>query len=66
MSSKRRLRRKSCDGKVRHADSTAALAHIRGLIRNGGIGQFDAYRCKFCKGYHVGHRKNMTKLRHTS
>lgn len=56
MASKRRLRRKACTGKIRHADALAAFAHIRALFRSKGYqGHLNAYRCGFCGGYHVGH-----------
>ncbi len=66
MASKRRLRRKSCDGKVRHADAAGGLAHIGRLARSGSGGSMNVYRCQFCKGYHIGHRSKIMKLRHTS
>lgn len=51
MSSKRRLRRRSCGSKVRHKTAEfalLALRHTRGRDLN-------VYHCKFCGGYHVGH-----------
>jgi len=58
MASKRRLRRKSCTGKVRHPSDTAGKAHIDQLNRTRGYqGRMDVYRCKFCSGFHVGHSK---------
>lgn len=57
MSSKRAIRRRSCDGKIRHADQREALDHIAGLNRRKGFqGSMNAYRCDFCGGWHVGHR----------
>ena len=50
MSSKRRIRRRSCEGKIRHRDSFEATSHVKGL---GGF-PYHVYKCKFCKGYHVG------------
>lgn len=60
MSSKRHLRRKACEGKVRHESSAAAMRHIRSLRRQGDLytGPLNAYRCEFCRGYHIGHRIN--------
>lgn len=56
MSSKRRIRRKSCTGKHRFADQAAALAAIRALhARKGWQGLLTPYRCKFCNGFHFGH-----------
>lgn len=49
MASKRALRRRSCEGKVRHA--SAGAAHIAALKTPGT----HAYRCNFCGSYHVGH-----------
>lgn len=51
MASKRRLRRKACEGKRRHADEAGARvevakARVRGL---------HAYQCPHCSGWHVGH-----------
>lgn len=56
MASKRRLRRKECSSKVRHADVPAAQAAIRALNRNKGYqGLLNTYHCRFCGGVHVGH-----------
>lgn len=58
MASKRRLRRKSCTGKVRHPSADAGHDHIHQLNRTRGYqGRMDVYRCRFCGGYHVGHSK---------
>ena len=58
MASKRRLRRKSCTGKVRHTSPEAGHDHIGQLNRNKGYqGRMDVYRCRFCSGFHVGHSK---------
>ena len=49
MASKRRLRRKACEGKQSYATLEAATAvtqRLRGL---------NAYKCKHCSGFHVGH-----------
>ncbi|MBX3588782.1 MAG: hypothetical protein KF796_19290 [Ramlibacter sp.] len=60
MSSKRAIRRqyrrKSCQGKVRHADEVAAKVALRMLHQNRGYqGFMSAYSCKFCGGWHIGH-----------
>ncbi len=55
MSSKRRIRRRSCGRKVRHADEVTAWRHIRALIRHKGERGLQGYRCPFCNGWHVGH-----------
>ncbi len=48
MSSKRGIRRRSCEGKVRYetADEAWRMAHHGTTV----------YQCGFCKAYHLGHR----------
>lgn len=57
MASKRAIRRKACQGKVRHATLAAAPHHVALLIRTGRTrgGCVVAYSCTFCGGFHVGH-----------
>ncbi len=55
MSSKRRIRRKSCTGKVQFPDLTRATAASIALFKNKGE-RVGAYRCRFCKQYHIGHK----------
>ena len=59
MSSKRAIRRRACTGKTRHASAAAAYGCLRSMIRGQRAepGSLNAYRCNFCGGYHVGHRK---------
>lgn len=56
MSSKRAVRRRMCDGKVRHDDSQTAAVHRRVMQQKNYTGPMNVYRCQFCKGYHIGHR----------
>lgn len=51
MASKRRLRRKGCEGKIRH-ETYGEAAHHRRRLRKPDI---DIYHCRFCGGWHVGH-----------
>jgi hypothetical protein len=51
MASKRRQRRKSCEGKAKHATEAAAVIQIQ---RSGERG-LNPYKCKHCSGWHVGH-----------
>ena len=61
MSSKRRLRRKQCEGKVRHPDRDAALAHIFSLVRKGKArGLMSPYKCRWCGAWHMGHKGQVT------
>lgn len=61
MSSKRAIRRRACDGKVRHETSWEARKAIRDLNRKRGYqGPMNAYKCKFCGGFHVGHSTRYT------
>lgn len=58
MSSKRRIRRNACTGKVRHATAADGAKAIYDLNRGQGYrGRMNCYRCQFCKGYHIGHAK---------
>lgn len=59
MASKRRLRRRSCSRKVRHATSASAQAAITALhARKGYQGRLDVYICRFCGAFHIGHGKH--------
>lgn len=53
MSSKRRLRRKSCDGKKKFATQTEAMKIVWKMKSDGEI--VHTYKCQFCKGWHIGH-----------
>jgi hypothetical protein len=55
MSSKRRIRRKACGYKQQHDSQASAIAHIIALRHKGETGPMRAYRCRFCKQFHVGH-----------
>ena len=57
MASKRRIRRNACGRKVRHADEAQARKAIWALKQayQGVLGFMNAYRCKFCGGWHIGH-----------
>lgn len=56
MSSKRRIRRKSCTGKVKHNTLSQGWAHISNLVRTKGPqGNLRPYPCSFCRFFHVGH-----------
>jgi hypothetical protein len=54
MASKRRMRRRQCEGKRRFPDPetarSAALSAWRACNQ-----RFNVYRCDFCGGYHFGH-----------
>lgn len=55
MASKRRVRRRSCEGKRQYASANIATASSRRLT-GVGTGNLHAYRCKFCRQWHTGHR----------
>ena len=61
MASKRRLRKKSCGGKVgyesAHAGYLAMIALYRKDAKHLGFEKMNVYKCRFCKKYHIGHRK---------
>lgn len=56
MSSKRRLRRRSCANKQTHQTETEAVAHAISLGRAHDTRgtRWRAYRCRFCGLWHVG------------
>lgn len=58
MSSKRRLRRKSCDGKKRYETAAIAFGYLRRMKRNyiTHPETLQTYHCSFCKGFHLGNR----------
>lgn len=60
MSSKRHLRKKSCEGKQRHASQCEAVAHVIHLTKHGERG-LHAYRCPFGDHWHVGHMSKRAK-----
>ncbi|PKN07902.1 MAG: hypothetical protein CVU73_10915 [Deltaproteobacteria bacterium HGW-Deltaproteobacteria-8] len=63
MASKRRQRRKACDGKKRYPTHDEALHDAMYLQRRDGF-HMRAYRCQFCGAHHVGHmpRKNVRAM----
>lgn len=62
MSSKRAIRRRACNGKVRHASAQDAHAAMKHLHRDkGDQGAMNAYHCQFCGGYHIGHRPGVKR-----
>lgn len=54
MASKRRQRRKSCEGKIRFQDAQAAQRAATSHQHAFGLWMVP-YPCKFCGGYHIGH-----------
>lgn len=58
MSSKRRIRRKQCGKKIRYVTQEEAKAAMGSMFRRCGYpGAMNIYHCKFCGGWHIGHRK---------
>lgn len=57
MSSKRRVRGRSCTGKVRHASAAGQAAMAGVQQRKGYDGPMACYHCSFCSGWHIGHRR---------
>lgn len=53
MASKRRVRRKSCTGKVQHSEVGAVIARKKYVKLFGD--KMGTYKCPFCGKYHVGH-----------
>lgn len=56
MSSKRRLRRKACEGKNKHATREAASVELKLRPRDVRT-SLGIYRCRHCSHWHIGHRR---------
>lgn len=55
MASKRRLRKNACLGKIRHRTAEdAQIERVKAMKR--GVRGLNVYYCKYCNGYHVGHK----------
>lgn len=52
---------RQCKGKVRYAYKEQANA-AAAYLRKKRFGRYHAYKCKFCGGFHVGH-KGVSKRR---
>lgn len=52
MASKRRLRRQSCDGKMKYESLERATKAIRKQKTHSTL---RAYKCHWCNQYHIGH-----------
>jgi hypothetical protein len=57
MSSKRAVRRKSCEGKTSFPTYADAAGALRAFLRkaNSDGWPLSPYRCRFCNGFHFGH-----------
>lgn len=56
MSSRRRLRLRRCEGKVKHETYANAEGAMRSADRVGRVvGRVRIYACSFCRKYHWGH-----------
>jgi hypothetical protein len=60
MSSKRRIRKNSCTGKVvyetKEAAITANICYYKKKLHDYCLHE---YKCKFCKKWHLGHNYNL-------
>ena len=65
MSSKRKLRHRSCESKIRHISIAQALVHAK-IVTKALHEHYSWYRCKFCKGYHVGRMTRVQKQARTA
>lgn len=49
---------RECGAKQSHSSKADAERHIWSLVRAGtSLGRMQAYRCKHCGSWHVGHKK---------
>lgn len=62
MSSKRKMRKNQCIGKVRHDTLKEAIAARK---RTPEFGKMQSYKCRWCHAYHNGHVPTEKKKRHT-
>ena len=53
MASKRRLRRKQCEGKRKFADAQEATAFLKATYSASAA--MNSYHCGFCRSWHLGH-----------
>lgn len=60
MSSKRRIRRKSCEGKKRYDNEAEARKQCNWFWYERDA-RLNVYKCKFCGGFHIGHPDRKTK-----
>lgn len=59
MSSKRRIKRRSCLGKIRYKTNIDAFNARRFFVKKYNLKEYyGVYHCKFCNGYHIGRSKN--------
>jgi hypothetical protein len=62
VASRRHKRRKQCIGKIRYSSSAEALKESKRLrwhniTKKDDFQYLDAYPCKYCGGWHVGHQR---------
>ena len=57
MASKRNVRKKSCEGKIKHRKASFAFGALRALESKVGPTNQHVYRCSFGNHYHFGHIK---------
>jgi hypothetical protein len=62
MAPKRGIRRRQCERKVRYDSVQSASKAWYALTSKTGE-DFNVYKCKFCKGYHVGHKRGVLVYR---
>jgi len=63
MASKRRLRRKSCEGKIHHKSEDDARVAIKESMRAGFSGKLRYYKCQCGRGFPIGHLKHWRERR---
>lgn len=65
MASKRRQRRRSCEGKVSYATEAAASAACNAARKRDDkpdrVGHLAPYKCDFAHHWHIGHRNKGRK-----
>ena len=52
-----RHRQRSCEGKRRYRSRDAAMRVVITIAAQQHDETITAYRCRYCKGWHCGHRR---------
>lgn len=67
MASKRRIRRKQCQNKIRFATMNEAQQHMIGMKkRTRSETYYSVYGCSFCGGFHFGHQPSSIRQKETN
>ena len=60
LAKKEKARKEACEGKQKHSTKIKATGHLISLKMTGAT-QMKEYKCKYCNGWHVGHKRQKSK-----